>query len=114
MSGPRPGVDYAVTDIVRCKSRKGEGANEALAECSGRYLRRTIEASGARVLVGLGKPAGQALATYFGVPAVLGAHPPTNVGGCERILVLLGAPGSAQPRRLATEQERIRVQKVLT
>lgn len=35
----RPGVDYAVTDAVRCKSQKGIGANAALSECSALYLR---------------------------------------------------------------------------
>lgn len=102
----KAGVDYAGTDIVQCK---GKGAKEALAECSGRYLRRTLEASGARVVVALGKDARQKLASYFGVPAALGAHEPISVGGRDRMLVLLGAPGSAETRRLPTE-ECLRVQ----
>lgn len=108
----RPGIDYCVTDAVRCKSRRGAGAGEALRECTGRYLRRTIEASGARVVIALGKDARKTLATQFGVTVQLGAYGPMVVGGRERMLVLLGAPGSSQPRRLAAE-ERLRVQAFL-
>jgi hypothetical protein len=110
---PKPGVDYAVTDAVRCKSRKGEGATQALGECSSRYLRRTLETSGARVFVALGKDARKTMASYFGVAAELGsASSPIMLGGCERILVQLGAPGAAESRRLG-EEERLRVQSFL-
>ncbi len=101
---PRPGVDYAITDVVRCKSRKGEGASEALTECSSRYLRRTLDASGARVIVALGRDARRVMADHFGVPAAVGACVPVSRERRERVLVLLGAPGSAQPRRLPSAE----------
>jgi hypothetical protein len=110
---PKPGVDYAVTDAVRCKSRKGEGATHALAECTSLYLRRTLEASGARVVVALGRDARRTMASYFDVAAELGtASLPKAMGGFERILVQLGAPGAAESRRLG-EEERLRVQSFL-
>jgi hypothetical protein len=110
---PKPGVDYAVTDAVRCKSVGGEGASKALAECTSLYLRRTIEASGARVIVALGKDARSTMAAYFGVPAELGGVSlPKLVGGYERILVQLGAPGSAETRSLA-QDELLRVRTFL-
>jgi hypothetical protein len=101
---PRPGIDYCVTDVVRCKSARGVGATEALRECTGRYLRRTLEVSGATVVVALGKDAGATVSAFAGVPARLGAHGPLTVGGRERMIVLLGAPGSAQPRRLPPDE----------
>jgi hypothetical protein len=100
----RAGVDYAVTDVVRCKSWNGKGATAALAECTGRYLRRTLDASGARVVVGLGRDARRTLASHFGVDEALGAYGPITSGGRERMIVLLGAPGSAQARRLTPEE----------
>jgi hypothetical protein len=37
----RPGLDYALTEVVRCKSREEVGVAEAAAVCSNRYLRET-------------------------------------------------------------------------
>jgi len=106
---PQPGHDYAVTDIVRCKSPNGIGASEAVSECAARYLRRTLDVAGARVVVALGRDARAALASHFGSPTHLGACGPYGRAGSERTLVLLGAPGSAQPRRLANDDlERVR------
>jgi hypothetical protein len=96
---PTPGVDYCVTDAVRCKSQRGRGAREALAECAGRYLRRTLDVSGARVIVALGRDARMTLAEHLGTPADIGVHCPVG-GPRDRLLVMLGAPGSSQPRRL--------------
>jgi len=49
-----PGRDYALTEVVRCKSREENGVAEAKFECAGRYLLPTLEASGAAVIVALG------------------------------------------------------------
>ena len=43
------GLDYALTEVVRCKSRQERGVPEALGTCSSRYLARTLELSAARV-----------------------------------------------------------------
>ena len=51
---PIPGIDYALTELVQCKSQKEAGVPEALDHCFSRYLDRILEASGARVMVGLG------------------------------------------------------------
>lgn len=104
------GVDYTVTDVVHCKSWQGKGAREALEECAGRYLKRVLSLAGARVVVGLGRDARQALASRFGVPAAIGLHEVADGGETRLALVLLGAPGSSQPRRLrASELERARL-----
>jgi hypothetical protein len=95
----RPGIDYASTDVVHCKSARGIGASRALGECTRRYLEPTLAVAGARVVVGLGTDAWITLAARWGVPAVLGAHR-SQVPGEQRLLVLLGAPGSATTRTL--------------
>jgi hypothetical protein len=41
----RLGIDYGLTEAVRCKSRGEVGVKEGLATCSSRYLRRTLEAA---------------------------------------------------------------------
>jgi hypothetical protein len=40
-----PGEDYALVEVVRCKSAEEMGVPRARVTCSTRYLRRTIEAS---------------------------------------------------------------------
>lgn len=55
-----PGEAYAITEVVRCKSKKERGADgqalvaEARETCSTNYLERTLALSPARVVVGVG------------------------------------------------------------
>ena len=51
---PNPGMDYAMTEIVRCRSRDEIGVESARDHCADLYLERTIELSSARVIVALG------------------------------------------------------------
>ena len=57
---PKPGLDYVLTEVVHCKSWSEEGVEEALETCSKLYLKRTILASGARVVIFLGRYAERA------------------------------------------------------
>ena len=61
----RPGHDYALTEIVRCKSRGEVGVADAAATCIERHLGPTLELSGAQVIVGIGAHARRALASYL-------------------------------------------------
>lgn len=98
------GVDWVVTDIVHCKSLKGTGAFAALEECAGRYLPRVLALAGATAVVGLGRDARSALARHFGVPPEIGVYSVADEQRPSRVLVLLGAPGAAQRRRLLPDE----------
>ena len=50
-----PGDDYAIAEIVRCKSKAERGVIAATDECINNYLDRTIELSGAKIIVCLGE-----------------------------------------------------------
>ena len=67
LDDPEPGSDYVLTAAVRCKSRNECGVSDALDECSSAYLRKTIEASGAVIIVVLGDHARYAVCRLFGV-----------------------------------------------
>ncbi len=54
---PVPGEDYALTEVVRCKSIGERGFTEARDHCSARYLLRTLQISPASVVVILGEQA---------------------------------------------------------
>ena len=54
---PRPGIDYALTEVVRCKSRNEVGVPEALPHCAGRFLSETLRLSNANVIFAVGEKA---------------------------------------------------------
>ena len=49
------GYDYAITEIVHCKSRDELGVKEATSICGDRYFQRILDVSNAKVIVVLGK-----------------------------------------------------------
>jgi uracil-DNA glycosylase len=112
-SPARPGIDFAITEAVRCKSTGEHGVAEALAACSGRYLERTLSLSGARVIVGVGETAICALRVLLSLPApeqspMIGRKPlygiagPIPVGGRGRHFAFLPHPSSAYRKTFAT------------
>lgn len=110
---PAPGVDYAMTEIVHCKSRKEMGVKAALAECSGRYLRRVLQASGAAVIVGIGGKVRQYLLNLLGLEGPGGLIGPMHLEGRDRVVMFLGHPAGAKAKKLANclsaaEQQRLR------
>jgi hypothetical protein len=52
-----PGLDFALTEVVPCKSRNGVGVKEAQEFRSERYFDQTLSVSAAKVLVGFGQSA---------------------------------------------------------
>lgn len=92
---PVPGIDYAVTEVVHCKSRGEVGVVEALGECTRRYLGRILEAAGAKVVVVLGDRANAALGSR-----PVGVHGPIDLGGRTRLVLCLPHPNARQERRV--------------
>lgn len=88
----QPGIDYALTEVVHCKSRRQKGVDEALEECSQRYLRRVIEISGARVICVLGAIARETTKRLFYIPADVHLSAPMEVGGKQCRFVFLPHP----------------------
>lgn len=100
--GPRviPGIDYVLTEVVHCKSRKNMGVRDAVIECSSRYLDRLLAYSPARAIVPLGKIAGAVFRDRYDLSPGPGLQH-AAIGGRKRLVVFLGAPGSNQARKFA-------------
>ena len=101
---PDPGIDYALTWVVHCKSTGGIGVDAARAECSSRYLLQTVRTARSRLIVVLGKPARKAVGDVLGAlagPAHMDG--PRKVGRHERWFVHLPHPSV---RGLATREKR--------
>jgi hypothetical protein len=89
----RPGHDYALTEIVRCKSRSEVGVAEAARTCTERYLRSTLELSGSRVIVGIGAHSRRAFTSQLGLSSTDGVQR-TQIGPTMRHIVLLPHPNA--------------------
>jgi hypothetical protein len=94
----RPGRDYALTEVVHCKSRAERGVREALGECAGRYLGPVLELAGARVIVALGRPAQSALLQTYGLPDSPNLFGPISIGHKERLIAFLPHPNARRAR----------------
>jgi hypothetical protein len=109
----RPGLDYALTEIIRCKSQKEAGVTEAaMDECSSRYFVLTLKIAAASVIVPLGKKAREAVVAKAETPATIGLHGPFKLSGRNRWILMLGHP-SGPERKKPTAREISRVQPLL-
>jgi hypothetical protein len=98
----RPGIDYALTEVVHCKSSSNHGVKEARVECATRYLEPVLQvASSARVIVLVGKQAWEVFFDRYGCPPCFGVATNVTIAGRGRMVVSIGAPNSSQPRKLS-------------
>ncbi len=92
MAEPRPGVDYALTEIVHCKSRKQYGVLEAAGTCVELHLNNVLSVAAAQVVIAVGDVA-QKQIFRCGVPP----HPiEMDLGGKIRTVVALSHPNSGK------------------
>jgi len=89
-----PGTDYALTEVVHCKSRNEVGVAEAAKECVPRYLKRVLALSPAAVIVVLGTHARNGFRSEFNYPDAGIVSPPLEVEGRLRRIVFLANPGA--------------------
>ena len=89
-----PGEDYALSEVVHCKSRAERGVASALATCVDRYLEAVVSASAARVIVCLGEFAAGAVRRRFGIGADVLVQGPITVGRAPRYFAFLPHPAS--------------------
>jgi hypothetical protein len=94
-----PGKDYALSEVVHCKSIMAAGVDAAIATCGSNYLGDVLASSGAKVLVLVGKKAlryWNSLPSQMGMPYVpeKGSSGPHEVAGRQRYCIYLPAPSA--------------------
>jgi uracil DNA glycosylase superfamily protein len=94
-----PGRDFALTEVVHCKSRAEHGVAEALATCAETWLHPTIRVAVAPVVVLFGARAREAFSDTFAIPAHAPVTGPLSIEGTERIVVQLPHPNARSQRR---------------
>jgi hypothetical protein len=96
--GAVPGVDYAMSEVVHCKSKGETGVSAAVEVCVPLYLERLLAVAGAKVVVCLGMVAGGLVREKWGVSTTAHIHGPVEIGGRQRYFAFLPHPNSRGPR----------------
>jgi hypothetical protein len=87
----RAGVDYVLTEAVRCKSKGEGGVAPALSTCAGRYLEETLRQAAATVVLVLGSQAARAFESVFGIVRTRGVRQ-ARLGDRPRLVAFLPHP----------------------
>lgn len=95
----RGGIDYALTEVVRCKSRGEEGVRDAFPTCTDRYLDRTLAQSPARVVVLVGAFARAAAIERWRLQPDELVAGPRRLAGHHRYLAVLDHPSGFGGRK---------------
>lgn len=106
------GADYALTELVHCKSTREEGVRQALPLCTQKWLERVVEQSGAKILVVLGKSAETACSEIWNLNSRHKLHLAVPTPGRDRAVLFLPHPNARGKRKLeyhVTEQEILRL-----
>ena len=88
------GTDYALTEVVRCKSVHEVGVQEALSTCVSEYLEPTLQSSVAKVIVVLGARAKWTVCDRYGLEPDVPLHGPLLVGNRKRLITILPHPNA--------------------
>lgn len=94
----RPGLDYALTEAVHCKSREEAGVASAAKVCAPLYLSRVVAASPARTIVVLGDHARNAVRRVFEYPDAGRISRPLRIERRNRRFVVLAHPNARRTR----------------
>ena len=91
------GVDYAITEIVHCKSTSEIGVKEALETCADKYLDRILMLTNARVFVCLGDKVSSYIKERYSLTedGLVAEFPKTN-----QLLIFLPHPNSRKTRKI--------------
>ncbi|MEG4861524.1 hypothetical protein QUB75_29530 [Microcoleus sp. K1-B6] len=96
-----PGIDYALTEIVHCKSRAETGVEESQEQCVEAYLLRVLELARAKVIVVLGARAKQVIQSQFKISTANSISEFVEIGNRERFFAFLPHPNARTHRSFA-------------
>ena len=95
-----PGVDFALTELVHCKSTGERGVAKAHLTCAGRWLDLVLGVSGASVVVLLGRQARDHCVARWHLDKGRRVHYRVGTPGRERTVVILPHPNARGKRKV--------------
>lgn len=96
-----PGQDFALTELVHCKSRKEHGVREALPLCLERWFAGLLEHSGSRIVILLGALARDTCARLWKLDSRESVHFDIPIAGLNRAVVILPHPNAYEKKTIA-------------
>ncbi len=108
-----PGEDYSIMEIVRCKSRKETGVEEALRICSDKYLEKTLSMTNANTIIAIGAKSRNILEKKLNIKLPKSTLIKKNIGEKERLIFTIPHPASwvvRKPEKIFKEEE---LQKII-
>jgi hypothetical protein len=104
----RPGIDFALTEVVHCKSRKEEGVKEARSFCTNLYLERVLSIAAAKTIIVFGDHAKETVRNRYSSADVTwhisGRLGEFSIAKRTRLLVFLPAPNAYGPEKTLDAQ----------
>lgn len=94
-----PGIDYVMTEVVHCKSRKELGVDKARDRCADRWLLPVLTLSPATVIAVLGESAKVAFERIVKRPLRYWDLEEVNIGGMQRIILAARHPNYRGKRK---------------
>jgi len=104
-----PGRDYAMTEVVHCKSREEAGVTESISICSKKWIEPIMSHSNAKIVVLLGNRARDVCCNFWDIDPSLSVHFDVLLG---RYLIRT-LPRDARHHHLAVVAPRIRSRNVV-
>lgn len=95
-----PGTDFALTELVHCKSEGEKGVAKAHLTCAGQWLDLVLQVSGANIIVLLGSQARDHCAARWGLDKAQKVHFDVATPGRKRAVVILPHPNARGRRKL--------------
>lgn len=97
----KPGTDFALTELVHCKSKKEKGVAKAHLTCAGHWLDRVIQVSAAAIIVLMGWQARDHCTARWGLDKAQKVHFDVATPGRKRAVVILPHPNAHGKRKVA-------------
>jgi len=114
----RPGIDFAITEVVHCKSRSEQGVREASCFCRKQYLERIVEMTIAKIIVVYGSVVREAMERSFPGETVLTIGEriagPHTLFGISRMMAFLPHPAAWCGGKSFEEPELLAIRNHLT
>ena len=109
---PKPGMDYALTEMVHCKSSGERGVSDALYHCTNKWMLSIMEISGAVVVVLLGKHAQNAATKIWKLDTAQKVHFDVHIAGRNRAVVLLPHTNSRGKRKIKDYVSHVQLERL--
>ena len=107
-----PGIDYALLEIVRCKSKHEYGVDEATEECTEKYLNKTLSFNKSQVLVIVGKKAREIFEKLFEIKLSLNKIIEKEIYLSKRLIFYIPHSNSRGKRTLENILDQLSIDKI--